>query len=180
MCMDKCKCIHETLANSTSFFAGAAPIEFCGHRLHVHRSFKLLMTCCVYPTSSHLLAQVVNLTHFIDSSVSLPLCNELLLPRVHGTVFDSQSLATTCANVLELQENLRSVERRLVDCLSKYSSQECSAWSAESIELLMEKKEQVCCVGHSIITNGLAFLVCEEIFFIRKRYIHVVKDALSL
>ena len=104
------------------------------------------MTCCVYPTSPHLLAQVANLTHFIDNSVSLLLCNELLLPRVHGTVFDSQSLAAACANVLELQEEMRGVEKRLVDCLSKYSSQECSAWSAESIEHLMEKKGQVCCV----------------------------------
>ena len=101
------------------------------------------MTCHTYPTSPHLLSQVVNLTHFIDSSVSLLLCNELLLPLVHEIVFDSHSLAATCTNVLELQGEMRGVEKRLVDCLSKYSSQECTAWSAESIELLMEKKRQV-------------------------------------
>lgn len=102
------------------------------------------MTCCVYPCSPQLLTQVVNLTQFIDCSVSLLLCNELLLSLVHGVVSDSQPLVAASGSVLESQEELRGVEKHLVDCLYNYSSQECSAWSAESVEVLMGRRRQVC------------------------------------
>ena len=59
------------------FFAGAKIVQFCGHRLHVHAAFSLLLTTPLPPSSiSPSLASQVSIILF---PTSLPLAEDLLI-----------------------------------------------------------------------------------------------------
>ena len=125
--------------------SGAKMAQFCGHRLHVHSSFKLFMTTPIPPTllSSSLASQV----SVINFSSSIPLAEDILL----DTIFDlatrkgTEFLETTRV-MASCKAGLVSLDEEMFSKLPVNEKDGCYWWSTEKIANIVAKKNGVCAV----------------------------------
>lgn len=124
-------------------------VHFCGHRLHVHSTFKLFMTTPISPTLlSPSLASQVSVINF---SSSIPLAEDILL----DTIFDvatrkGTDFIETTRDLASCKAELVSLDEEMFSKLPVNGKDGCYWWSTEKIADIVSKKNGVCSLLYNV------------------------------
>ena len=136
--------------------SGAKMVQFCGHRLHVHSSFKLFMTTPIPPIL--LCPSLASQVSVINFSSSIPLAEDILL----DTIFDmatrkGTAFLETTRDMASCKAELVSLDEEMFSKLPLNGKDGCYWWSAEKIANIVAKKNGVCAMYimllHSMVVN---------------------------
>ena len=117
-------------------------VQFCGHRLHVHPSFSLLLTTPLSPSSlSSSLASQVSIITF---PTSLPLAEDVLVDTAFNILTErTGEFIEASKGIAACKAELRSLEGEFFAKLPVNGKEGCYWWSTEKIANIVAKKEEV-------------------------------------
>ena len=122
-------------------------VQFCGHRLHVHPSFSLLLTTPLSPSSlSSSLASQVSIITF---PTSLPLAEDVLVDTAFNILTErTGEFIEASKGIAACKAELRSLEREFFAKLPVNGKEGCYWWSTEKIANIVAKNEEVTYYKH--------------------------------
>ena len=123
-------------------FLGAKMVQFCGHRLHVHPSFSLLLTTPLPPSSlSPSLASQVSPITF---PASLPLTEDILVDTAFNMLTErAGEFMEVSKGIAACKAELRLLEGEVFSKLPVDRKEACYWWSTEKITNIVTNKDQV-------------------------------------
>ena len=123
-------------------YVGAKIVQFCGHRLHVHPSFSLLLTTPLSPSS--LSPSLASLVIIVSFPASLPLTEDILVDTAFNMLTGKEGeYMEACKGIAAGKAELRSLEGEFFAKLPVDGKEACYWWSTEKISNIVTNKDQV-------------------------------------
>ena len=127
------------------FTLGPLALEFCGHRIHINRSFKLIMTTPTLPTSPSTCHALSCRVHIINLALSLSLTQELLLREVQTSkhLIPAQGYTEIMMTLIQDYIRVDELNSQLVTYLSKIEDGVVTRYIVDKMEHLMSNFHEV-------------------------------------
>ena len=137
---------------SSSFFhllsIGDISLDFCGRRIHVNKSFRLILTLSSLPphqSTSQIFSCRFN---FINASTSsLPLAQELTLQEAqkdaNSDAYSLDSYNTLMSAIAESDEKRRELSERLLKCLGRVTDGIVNCYIVSEVEDVIKSYKEV-------------------------------------
>lgn len=127
------------------FTLGPLALEFCGRRIHVNKSFKLIMTTPTLPTNQSTCHALSCRIHIINLGLSLSLTQELLLHKVQTSqhLIPAQGYTEIMMTLTEDYVKVDELNRQLVKYLSKIENGVVTRYIVDKMEHLMSNFHEV-------------------------------------
>ena len=117
-------------------------VHFCGHRLHIHRSFQLFMTTTAHP--GHISPSLASQVTVINFPTSLPLAEDLLVETAFNMATGSgDEFREVSRGIASCREKLNVLDEELFGKLPMHEKEGCYWWSTEKITNIVSKKNEV-------------------------------------
>ena len=127
------------------FTLGPLALEFCARRIHVNKSFKLIMTTPTLPTSQSTCHALSCHVHVINLGLSLSLTKELLLHEIQTSqhLIPAQGYTEIIMTLTQEYVKVDELNKQLVKCLSKVENGVVTRYIVDKIEHLMRNLHEV-------------------------------------
>uniref|UniRef100_A0A1X7UKN4 Uncharacterized protein n=1 Tax=Amphimedon queenslandica TaxID=400682 RepID=A0A1X7UKN4_AMPQE len=123
-------------------------LDFCGRRIHVNKSFRLILTLSSLPPH-HSTSQIFSCRfNFINASTSsLPLAQELTLQEAqkdaNSDVYSLDSYNTLMSAIAESDEKRRELSERLLRCLGSVTDGIVNCYIVSQVEDVMKSYKEL-------------------------------------
>ena len=120
--------------------------EFCGRRLHINKSFRLIITTTTLPKNTFENHALQCHTHLINAAPSTLLCREFLLQIAQDTshLLDVHTYNGILEQIDSGYENVSQLNKQLIDFLGKIDQGEPVIMSVSRVQQLMTNMNEVC------------------------------------
>ena len=135
-------------------------MDFCGRRIHVNKSFRLILTLSSLPPD-HSTCQIFSCRfNFINASTSsLSLAQELTLQEaqkdINSEVYSLELYNTLMSAIVESDEKRRELSERLLKCLGSVTDGIVNSYIVSQVEDVIKSYKEV----HNLLTHLLASIV---------------------
>ena len=120
---------------------GPLAIEFCGRKIHMHKSFRLVMTTRSLPFATPTLSHD---TSIVNMSPSLSLNQELLLRQLWEGMVPPPTYDATVGAILEGYQRMRHCNEQLLGYFKRLNNGEVISIAVESVDGIMMELSEVC------------------------------------
>ena len=124
---------------------GPLVLEFCGRRIHVNKSFKLIMTTPTLPTNQSTCHTLSCHIHIINLGLSLSLTQELLLHEIQTSqhLIPAQGYTEIIMTLTQEYVKVDELNNQLGKCLSKVENGVVTRYIVDKTEHLMMNLHEV-------------------------------------
>lgn len=123
-------------------------MDFCGRRIHINKSFRLILSISSLPPNPSTLQLQSCRFNFINaSSSSLPLAQELVLHEAqrdnNSEAYSLDGYTALTSAIVESDKGRRELSERLLKCLGKVTDGVVDSFVVSEVEEVMKNYDEV-------------------------------------